>query len=120
MLSGIIQNGSTTLNCTASNAGSLRFNYSQRVLEFCDGSVWLAIVFSGKGYDKLNPGLTCLDILKSGKAFYLLIHVIYLSCSWMFSYSFCSFLQVTAVAMECTGSTQMAAHPRTRSQPIAI
>ena len=63
----IIQIASTDENCTASIAGSLRFNSPQHGLEFCDGNVWLALVSVRKGSTKLNPGLTCLDILKSGR-----------------------------------------------------
>lgn len=62
-----IQIAFTDENCTASIAGSLRFNSPKHALEFCDGNVWLALMSAGKGHTKLNPGLTCLDILKSGR-----------------------------------------------------
>ena len=64
--SGVIQIGFTTENCTVSRVGSLRYNSPQHSLEFCNGNEWVEIISNGKGYTKMNPGLHCLDILKTG------------------------------------------------------
>ena len=63
----MIQVGFTTENCTVSRVGSLRYNSPQRSLEFCNGNEWVEIISNGRGYTKMNPGLHCLDILKTGR-----------------------------------------------------
>lgn len=64
--SGVIQIGFTTENCTLTRVGSLRYNSPQQSLEFCNGNEWVEIISNGRGYTKMNPGLHCLDILKTG------------------------------------------------------
>ena len=53
--------------CTASIAGTVSYNTSQKSLQLCDGSVWLPVLTVGKGYTADRPGRHCLDILNSGK-----------------------------------------------------
>ena len=65
--SGVIQIGFTTENCTLTRVGSLRYNSPQQSLEFCNGNEWVEIISNGRGYTKMNPGLHCLDILKTGR-----------------------------------------------------
>ena len=58
----------TADNCTLHTAGTVRYNASQRALEFCDGSAWLPLAIARIGDVAGKPGRHCLDILNSGKS----------------------------------------------------
>ncbi|CAH3185639.1 unnamed protein product [Porites evermanni] len=65
---GVIKFSDTAEKCTASIAGTVSYNTSQKSLQLCDGSVWLPVLTVGKGYTKDRPGRHCLDILNSGQS----------------------------------------------------
>ena len=64
---GVIKFSDAAEKCTASIAGTVSYNTSQKSLQLCDGSVWLPVLTVGKGYTADRPGRHCLDILNSGK-----------------------------------------------------
>ena len=47
---GTMQFTNTADNCTLRISGTVRYNTSQKALELCDGSVWLALVTATTGY----------------------------------------------------------------------
>ncbi|XP_022790915.1 uncharacterized protein LOC111330340 [Stylophora pistillata] len=57
--------GKNVAECSASIAGTVRYNAFRKAREWCNGKVWLSVVI---GLFATEPGRHCLDILKSGQS----------------------------------------------------
>jgi hypothetical protein len=64
---GSVQVGASTATCNSSAEGTIRYNASSKLMEFCDGTVWTS--FAGRlGTTSGNPGSSCKDILDRGSS----------------------------------------------------
>ena len=58
--------------CDLYTAGTIRYNRTFRVLQFCNGEEWLTTALETKGRLKHRPGKSCRDILESGQFFFFI------------------------------------------------